>query len=120
MKKKILVTYVEAGLGHIVAAQAILDALNIANDGSVEIIAKDIFKENEELVKFENFLISETKKASSAPLHSSVQLAFMKIIGSQNTLNFVHSTVYRKQIKLYIEQLDKIKPDVIIDTHYFA
>lgn len=120
MKKKILITFVEAGLGHIVASQAILDALNAANDGSVEIIAKDLFKENEILRKFENFLISETKKASKAPLHSNIQLAFMKIIGSQNTLKFVHSTVYRKQMTSYVKELKKIKPDVIIDTHYFT
>ena len=120
MKKKILVTYVEAGLGHIVAAQAILDALNMANDGSVEIVAKDIFKEDEQLINHEKFLISETKKASSSPLYSSMQLAFMRIIGSQNTLNFVHSTVYKKQVKRYVEQLNKIKPDVIIDTHFFT
>ncbi len=118
--KKILVTFVEAGFGHIVAAQAILDALNEANDGNAEIIAKDLFKENPTLIKYENFLISETKKASKGPLHSNIQLAFMKIIGSQNTLKFVHSTVYKKQVALYVKELEKIKPDVIIDTHYFT
>ncbi len=118
--KKILVTFVEAGLGHIVAAQAILDALKVQNNGEFEIVAKDLFKENETLVKFENFLISETKKASKAPLHSNIQLAFMKIIGSQNTLKLVHSTVYRKQMTLYVKELKKIRPDIIIDTHYFT
>ncbi len=118
--KKILVTFVEAGLGHIVTAQAILDALAVASDGDVEIIAKDVFRENEILRKHEEFLIKETKKASAEPLHSPMQLFFMKIIGSQNTLKFVHSTVYRKAVNAYVKELDKIKPDVIIDTHFFT
>lgn len=118
--KKILVTFVEAGLGHIVTAQAILDALNLVADENVEIIAKDIFRENELLRKQEEFFIKETKKASKEPLHSPMQLFFMKIIGSQNTLKLVHSTIYRKKINAYIKELDKIKPDVIIDTHFFT
>ena len=118
--KKILVTFVEAGLGHIVTAQAILDALNLASDDSVEIIAKDIFKENETLLRHERFLIKETKKASSEPLHSPMQLFFMKILGSQNTLKLVHSTLYRKRVNAYVAELDKIKPDIIIDTHFFT
>ncbi len=118
--KRVLVTFVEAGLGHIIAAQAILDALNVINDGSMEIVTKDIFKEDEYLDKFEKFLISETQKASKAPLHSNIQLASMKIIGSQNTLKLVHSTVYRKQMTIYVKKLKEIKPDIIIDTHYFT
>ncbi len=44
----------------------------------------------------------------------------MHLFGSQNTLKFVNSCVYGKQKKLYIEELKKIKPDIIIDTHYFT
>lgn len=120
LMKKILITFVEAGLGHIVTAQAILDALEAANDGSVEIIAKDVFKENKILVKHENFLIKEVKRASSMPLHSNMQLFFMKLFGSQNTLKFVHSTIYHNAVRAYVEELNKIKPDVIIDTHFFT
>lgn len=120
MKKKILVAFVEAGLGHIVASQAILDALNEVKDDSVEIIAKDIFHENEKLNKYENFLIKQVKKSQTDPLVYSTLFSLMHVIGSQNTLKLVHSTVYKKYVKLYMQELDKIKPDVIIDTHYFT
>lgn len=120
MKKKILVAFVEAGLGHIVASQAILDALNEVKDDSVEIIAKDIFHENEKLNKYENFLIKQVKKSQTNPLVYSTLFSLMHVIGSQNTLKLVHSTVYKKYVKLYMQELDKIKPDVIIDTHYFT
>lgn len=118
--KKILVTFVEAGMGHITTAQAVLDALNLCKDEEVEIIAKNIFHENETLAKYERFLVNETKKSSSNALHSRVQLVSMHLFGSQNTLKFVNSCVYGKQKKLYIEELKKIKPDIIIDTHYFT
>ena len=44
----------------------------------------------------------------------------MHLLGAQNTLKIVHSTIYRKAVNRYVEQLRKIAPDVIIDTHYFT
>ena len=118
--KKILVTFVEAGMGHIVTAQAIADALQQIHGDDVEIVAKNLFNENETLRKYQDFLISEVKKASVHPTHSRSQLVFMHLFGAQRTLKFVYSTVYRKQTKLYVEELRKINPDVIVDTHYFT
>ncbi|MGN1200640.1 MAG: glycosyltransferase [Candidatus Caccovivens sp.] len=120
MKKKILVTFVEAGMGHITTAQAVLDALNLCKDEDVEIIPKNIFHENDILRKYEQFLVNQTKKSSSSPLHSRAQLVSMHLLGSQNTLKLVNGFIYGKQKKLYIEELKKIKPDIIIDTHYFT
>ena len=118
--KKILVTLVEAGMGHIVTAKAIANAIQKQKGDDVELIVKDIFQESEPLKKYEDFLISETKKASCDALHSRAQLLSMHILGAQNTLKIVHSTIYRKAVSRYVEQLRLIQPDVIIDTHYFT
>lgn len=118
---KILVTFVEAGMGHITTAQAIVDALNLKKKGEkVEIIAKNLFHEDAVLEKYERFLVNQTKKSSSSPLHSRTQLLSMHLFGSQNTLRFVNGVIYKKQKDRYLEQLKKIKPDIIIDTHYFT
>ena len=77
MAKKILITYVEAGMGHITTAQAIADALKQYPNEDVEIIEKNIFHTHEKLKKYEQFLINETKKASSNMLHSRTQLLSM-------------------------------------------
>ena len=118
--KKVLVTFVEAGMGHIVTAQAIADALNELKGEHIELVATDLFHANEKLLKYENFLISEVKKASVHPTYSRAQLFFMHLFGAQNTLKFVCSGIYGKIVKLYVEELKKINPDVIIDTHYFT
>lgn len=118
--KKILVTFVEAGMGHITTAQAILEALNLNKNEQVEIISKNIFHENAVLSNYEKFLIKETKKASSNPLHSRVQQISMHLLGSQNTLKLVNGVIYKKQKDLYVEELKKLDPDIIIDTHYFT
>ena len=118
--KKVLVTFVEAGMGHIVTAQAITDALQELKGDDVEIVAKNLFKESEFLKEYEDFLISEVKKASVYPMHSRFQNIIKYLFGAQNTLALVHSTVYKKQVKSYVEELKKINPDVIIDTHYFT
>ena len=118
--KRVLVTFVEAGMGHIVTAQAIANAIEKQKGDDVELIVKDLFRESEPLKKYEDFLISETKKASGSALHSRAQLFSMHLLGAQNTLKIVHSTIYRKAVNRYVEQLRKIQPDVIIDTHYFT
>ena len=118
--KKILVTLVEAGMGHIVTATAIANSIQKQKGDDVELVVKDLFHETEQLKKYEEFLISETKKASGDALHSRMQLLSMHILGAQNTLKIVHSTIYRKAVNRYVEQLRLIQPDVIVDTHYFT
>ena len=107
-------------MGHIVTAQAIAKAIREQMGDDVELIVKDLFREDAALKKHENFLISETKKASGSALHSRAQLFSMHLLGSQNTLKIVHKIIYPKAVKHYVEQLRKIQPDVIVDTHFFT
>ena len=119
--KKILITYVEAGMGHITSARAIQDVLEKYKDENLEIIGLNLFHNNPKLIKFEKFLINEVKKASASPLHSRMQLLSMHLIGSQNSLKLVNGfLIFKKQRDLYIEEIRKINPDIIIDTHYFC
>ena len=119
-KIKVLITFIEAGIGHMVTAQAILDALKLRNDENVEVIKSQILQRTPLLQKYEKFLVEQTKMASRAKGYSGTQFFFMKVFGPQTSLRFVHSTVYRKQRKEYVNELRKINPDIIIDTHYFA
>lgn len=119
--KKILITYVEAGMGHITTARAVQDILETYKNEDIEIVGMNLFHNHPVLEKYEKFLIEEVKKASVNPLHSRMQFLAMHLIGSQNSLKFVNGFIaFRKQRDLYIEELKKIKPDIIIDTHYFC
>ena len=119
--KKVLITYVEAGMGHITTARAVQDVLERYKDEGVEVVGMNLFHNHPILEKYEKFLINEVKKASTNPLHSRMQFLSMHLIGSQNSLKFVNGCVaFKKQRDLYVEELKKINPDIIIDTHYFC
>lgn len=120
-KPKILVTYIEAGMGHIVSAQAIADALKSKYGDKMEIIESHILRgsDNPVLPKYEDFLVKNTQWYSKFPAYGDVQFASMHIIGSQNSLKFVHKLVFPKQTTATIEEYAKFNPDVILCTHYF-
>ena len=56
-KKRILVTYIEAGFGHITTANSIANAIEALQDPNIEVIRKDIFSEDPTLRKTEKRFI---------------------------------------------------------------
>ena len=64
MKKRILLTYMESGMGHITSIKSISDALKKYNDGNLELIDSYIMQEDKNpiLLKFNNFIINQTKR----------------------------------------------------------
>ncbi len=120
-KPRVLVTYVEAGMGHITSAQAIADALKENYGDKMEIIESHILRDSDNpiLPKYERFLVENTKKYSKYPAFGDFQFATMHIIGSQNTLKVVHGTVFAKQTAATVQEYVKLNPDVILCTHYF-
>lgn len=118
--KKILITFIEAGFGHITTAQAILEALQMQELGDVEIIGKYMFRDSELLQRFENFFIQEVKRANIIPGYSRIQTTATYLIGPQNSLRLVFATAFKAERDAYVEELREIQPDVIIDTHYMA
>ncbi|MBQ7352860.1 MAG: hypothetical protein IJW54_02530 [Clostridia bacterium] len=121
-KPRVLITYVEAGLGHIVTAKAISDSLKTKYNDQLEIIDSFILRDSkkEVLNKFERWMVNEVRKHSMIPGYCAFQMACMHIIGSKNTLKFVHNTKFRAASKALIEEYKEINPDVIVCTHYFT
>lgn len=120
-KIKVLVTFVEAGMGHIVSALSISEELKQTCDDKYEIIDSYILRDsdNELLREYEKFLIKNVQGYGKYPLFGYVQNFAMYLIGPQKSLKFVHSTVFRKQVDALVEEFAKANPDVIICTHYF-
>ncbi len=120
-KPRVLITFVEAGMGHIVSAQAISDALREKYGDRMDIIDSHILRdsENPRLPKYEDFLVRNTKLYSTFPIYGDIQFASMHLFGAQNTLKFVHNTVFYSQTKATMDEYNKYKPNVIVCTHYF-
>ena len=66
-KYRVLVTYVEAGMGHIISAEAVANALEKYYPDEVEVIRCNIFTDTNDklLVKYQQFLIDEVKKSKN-------------------------------------------------------
>lgn len=119
-KKRILVTYIEAGFGHISTANSIADAIEALNAPNIEVIRKHIFKEDPVLSRLEQQYVRDVKWANTFPWHTYIQLAATHIFGIHNSLPFVVATVYRRARKRYLKLLEEVRPDIIIDTHYLT
>ena len=52
-KKRVLVTYIEAGFGHITTANSIADAIEALHDPNIELIRKYTFQAHPSLLKLE-------------------------------------------------------------------
>ncbi len=118
--KRILVSYIEAGFGHITTANSIADAIDALNDPEIEVIRKYVFEDSPELDKMERKFIHDVKVANIFPWHNYIQMAATHIFGIHNSLPFVVSTVYGRLRTIYLKMLEEIHPDIIIDTHYLT
>ena len=120
MKKRVLITFVEAGQGHIVTAEAIANGLEKLYGDSVEVIRDYIFRDSgdKDLIKYEKFLVKEVNRSNKNPLHLGFQCVAMKLFTEVGTLNFTYNTVFRKVKNKIIKHFEEINPDVIVSTHF--
>ncbi len=119
-KKRVLVTFVEAGFGHITTANSIATAIEALQDPNIEVIRKYTFKDDPKLRKIEKSFVRDVKWANTFPWHNYIQMAATHIGGIHNSLPFVVSLLYRRASEIYLKQLEEIRPDIIIDTHYLT
>jgi len=121
-KPLVIIDYVEAGIGHIVTAQAISNALNDKYSEYFEIVDNYSLRDSSDpcLKKYEDFLIKQVKLHSTIPNYGKIQMSAMHIGGSKHSLKFVHETVFHKQTHAVIEQFRKLDPDLLVFTHYFT
>ena len=119
-KKRILITYIEAGFGHITTANSIADAIEALHDPNIEVIRKYMFSEDPVLRKTEKRFVKDVKIANMFPWYNRIQMAATHILGIHNSLPFVVSTLWRRVRNSYLKELEKIRPDIIIDTHYLT
>lgn len=118
--KRVLVTYIEAGFGHISTANSIADAIEELHDPNIEVVRKYMFKDDPRLRQLEKNFIRDVKWANTFPWHNYIQMALTHIGGIHESLPLVVSTLYRHTRQKYLKILEEIKPDIIIDTHYLT
>ena len=121
MKKfKILVTYVEAGMGHIVSAEAIATSLEKYYPDEVEVIRTNFFREqnDKDMLEHEKFFINSVKASSKNNIVLYAADFFTKLFSPGASLNYMYNTMYKKVKEKGIELIESHNPDMVISTHY--
>lgn len=117
-KPKIVITYLEAGMGHIVSARAISDALTKFYGDKLNIVDLYIAKEHPVLEKYQESIVNEVKKSNRNAGYGNFQFFCMDLFGRESTLKLAHNTVYNEASKEMSKLFAKLRPDMIINTHF--
>ena len=119
-KKKVVVQFIEAGMGHIVTAESIAECLEKKYSDKIEVVRDYCFRDSndKDMQKYEQFSINEVHKASKNKWHLRFQMLCMKLFGERLTLKFVYSTVFRKVRNKLIKHMSEQKADMFVSTYF--
>lgn len=119
--KKILMTYMESGMGHITSITSISDNFKKLYGEEFEIDDCYIMQEdnNKQLLKYEKFIINQTKNTLKFKGFGDLVFIIFEIFGAGKFTRFIHNTFFKKAFVAAIEAYKRRKPDVIVSTHYF-
>lgn len=118
-KPKVLITYIEAGLGHIVSAKAISDVLHKSYGDKLDIIDDYVCHDHGTvLAKFEDALVKSVKSYSKSHLSGNFQYGLLKVFGDRLARWGMYNLVFGKYKKAMVQYFREVKPDVIVSTHF--
>ena len=120
-KPRVLITYIESGMGHIMSATAIANKLKEKYGNELEIIEEHIMKcdNNKKQIKFEKFMSGQVKITNKVKGYGSFMFWLLEKLGQQRSLELIHKTIFKKATDGTIEAMRKRNPDVVISTHHF-
>ena len=120
-KPRVLITYIESGMGHIMSATAIANKLKEKYGNELEIIEEHIMKcdNNKKQIKFEKFMSGQVKITNKVKGYGAFMFWLLEKLGQQRSLELIHKTIFKKATDGTIEAMRKRNPDVIISTHHF-
>lgn len=118
-KPRVVFTFVEAGMGHIIPATGISDAFEQKYGNCCEVVRSYIFKEDnkQELLDYQNVLINDTKKLARSKVYSFCEHHLAEIIGSRLTLKFLDNH-FKKVIPFIEQKIKDLQPDLLFASYY--
>ena len=122
-KPRILVTYVEAGMGHIVSAASIEASLRDKYGDEFEIIPSYTMTEDPDkinLVRYNKYMIRQVGNTNKFPIFGHFIFKALWLIGASTSMRFIHRRMFmRKATRQALETIKKHDPDVIVSTHFY-
>lgn len=119
-KYKVTVTYVEAGMGHIVSAEAIANALETYYSDVVDVDRCYVFQETNDpiLRKHEKYLVDAVKNGNRHKSSMYFLFVLLKIFPQRVTLGLSYAVAFPRARRRTMALLRKHDPDMIVSTHY--
>ena len=119
-KKKVVITFCEAGQGHIVTAQAIMESLKEKYSELVDVEPVYIFRDakSKALRKYGEFSVKEVLRANKDKYRLFMQMLAMKILGETTSLKFVFSTIFSQVKKDLTQDFIDMHADAIVSTYF--
>lgn len=117
-KPKVVFTFVEAGFGHMMPAQAISDAFEKKYGEKCEIIRWNIFSDNKDEIikKYASSLFGWAKNVCNNKILFLGEI-FSNWIGSKTTLKILDKK-FKKAKKIIMDEIVEMNPDLICNTYY--
>ena len=119
-KIRVLFAKTEAGMGHIVPLTSIKETFEKEHGDEFEIIFSNFFVDsnNKDLLRFNNLLINEVKKANKSHAYGFASTTLMNIAGTKLSSRFVMKWKERGVYKASLDYLESLKPDVVVSSHF--
>ena len=121
-KPRIVFTFIEAGMGHIIPERAVADALEQKYGDKVEVVRSYFYREtgNEELKKFEQTLVKPVEVQSRSKFYGKLCMFGLWLFGDTISHEFVMRMRGSKSVRPALEHMRELDADVVFATHWAA
>ena len=121
-KPRIVFTFIEAGMGHIIPERAVADALEQKYGDKVEVVRSYFYREtgNEELKKFEQTLVKPVEVQSRSKFYGKLCMFGLWLFGDTISHEFVMRMRGPKSVRPALEHMRELDADVVFATHWAA
>ena len=121
-KPRIVFTFIEAGMGHIIPERAVADAMEQKYGGKVEVVRSYFYSEtgNAELKKFGQTLVKPVEKQSRSRFYGKLCMFGLWLFGDTISHEFVMRMRGPKSVRPALEHMRELDADVVFATHWAA
>ena len=119
-KPRIVFTFVEAGLGHIMPITAVYDAFVKKYGDQCEVVKTYFFQDKKDpnMKYVEDEFIKEVKLHNAKKGRGALQFALMGLFGSRFSMRYLMEKRYHRGLAPSIEYLQSLDADLIFSTHF--
>lgn len=119
-KPKMLLTFIESGMGHITSLQSVKESLEKKYGDNFEIIDTYPMRDDGPAQRYEEFTIKQVLNTNHVPGLGIFIFFILEIIGKQCFLRFFHRTIMKKATDSVIDSFVRENPDLIISTNHYT